>query len=304
LIKTIPHHIDKNMIVLEQQPPADITAKIWVLVHDDFLAGHLGTARTLHRARAAISWPGMESVFKTMTRNCPRCQKAKAVPNQPSELYTTRATAPFTSIFLDYIGPLRASEQFRYIPVILDRFSHFVSLTATCDTTAETTASILYNQWICVYGVPLLVTTDNGPSFTGEAFKNLVSRYHIQHHLSAPHHPQGHGAVERANRTVEQIIRTLIEGKKTWHQLVPSTAFAMNTAFSRVVGTSPFKIVHGFNPRLPIHAELGTSPEFPFGDEASEVPVHLITATTQLFQEVQRTEARVYAQARKQFLQV
>jgi len=162
---------------------------------------------------------------------CPRCQKTKAVSTQPTELYSTRARAPFMSVFADYIGPLRSSDGFRHILVVLDRFSHFLQLTATKDTTAETTAAIFLNDWLCSFGVPATITTDGGTSFTGKAFTDVLQRYRIKHHVSAPHHPQGHGAVERANQTVEQIIRALLKDKATWLQLVKPAAFAINTAY-------------------------------------------------------------------------
>jgi len=185
---------------------------------------------------------------------------------------------------------------------VLDRFSHFLQLTATKDTTAETTAAIFLNDWLCSFGVPATITTDGGTSFTGKAFTDVLQRYRIKHHVSAPHHPQGHGAVERANQTVEQIIRALLKDKATWHQLVKPAAFAINTAYSRVIGTTPFNVVHGFSPRPLIHAEMGSAPEPSEGDEPAEVASNLVTATQKMFQDVRRAEAAAFERARARFL--
>jgi len=303
LIRNVPHHTDQHgVIILHERPPPEVSVKVWALVHDDLLAGHLGVARTLHRARAAIEWPGMKEEFTERVHSCVRCQKIKSVASKAPELYSTRAQAPFTVAFMDYIGPLRPSDEFKYILVTLDRFSHMVQLEATRDTTAETTATIFFNEWMCSFGIPTRVVTDGGPSFTGQAFTSLLRRYHIEHRVTSPHHPQSHGAEERANRYVEQIIQTLLKDQPDWHKLIKPTAFAMNTAYSRVIGTAPFKVVHGFCPRLPVHAELGGVPKFSLPQEPFEVPPHLVPATQQIFQQVRRVEAKVFDDTRARFL--
>ena len=40
---------------------------------------------------------------------------------------------------------------------------------------------------------------------------------------------------------------------------MPPVAFAINSAPSRSLGTSPFEVLHGFRPRLPVQAALGVN---------------------------------------------
>ena len=46
-----------------------------------------------------------------------------------------------------------------------------------------------------------------------------------KHHNSCSGHPEGHGIVERANRTVEQILRAHVVKDKDWPNLVRPAAF-------------------------------------------------------------------------------
>jgi len=59
-----------------------------------------------------------------------------------------------------------------------------------------------------------------------------------------------------------------------------------------------FEVVHGFRPRLPIHAELETTPDPPQGIEPLEVASHLVTTTHKIFQDVRKAELKAYNTAR------
>jgi hypothetical protein len=123
----------------------------------------------------------------------------------------------------------------------------------------------------------------------------------IDHHISAPYHPEGHGAVERANHTVMQTLRALFRGKNQWSDLVRPAAFAINTSVSRVLGVSPFAIVHGFSPRLPINKALDVAPQGTTTltadtDDPIAFSQHLITTAAALFARVRDIQKQVFEQ--------
>jgi hypothetical protein len=302
LVHALPHDQDGSILLLKDPPPPEILLRLFVLAHDHPLAGHMGVARTIHTLRSALVWKGMDAAIRELTRCCPRCQKLKDIPSTPSEMYSTRALALFQSLIIDHIGPLRDSAGYKYILTLIDRFSHLLVLIPTKDTTAETAAEAIFTHWICVHGVPEFITSDGGSSFTAATMQNLVQLLGAKHHISAAYHPEGHGSVERANRTIMQVIRALFKDQTTWHQLVNPAAFAINTAYSRVLGTTPFEVAHGFFPRLPIHSALGTSPNHELPEEPIEVAAHLVTATRALHERVVAVEAKVYEANRAEFL--
>jgi hypothetical protein len=97
-----------------------------------------------------------------------------------------------------------------------------------------------------------------------------------------------------------QTIRALFHGHQQWEPLVRPAAFAINTAVSRTLGVSPFTIVHGFAPRLPIHQALNVTPQrAPLVDaDADDEPYsfsqHLITTTAAMFAQVRDIQKRIY----------
>jgi hypothetical protein len=115
---------------------------IWALGHDDILAGHAGITTTSHRIRSAITWPGVTADLKRLSSACSFCQKLRAQPPTPADMSSTRAQHPFQSVFADYLGPLRNSDGYKYILVMICRFSHWVELVPTRDTTAQTTTRL------------------------------------------------------------------------------------------------------------------------------------------------------------------
>ena len=63
------------------------------------------------------------------------------------------------------------------------------------------------------HGVPKVVASDNGPSFTAYEFTEFLEANGIQRKLSAPYHPATNGLAERAMQTVKQGVNRQDKGK-------------------------------------------------------------------------------------------
>jgi transposase InsO family protein len=80
------------------------------------------------------------------------------------------------SVALDLLGPLRPTTRGnKYLLVIADRFSKVTRVAPLSDITAETVATAFFNKWITVYGVPLLLLSDNGSQFASRFFQAVCS---------------------------------------------------------------------------------------------------------------------------------
>ena len=294
MVSKCKHTLIDNRIVFDHSPANELIVRIWALAHSDPLCGHFGALRTVQAVKSVIEWPGMDHCLNDLTAACATCQKLRGRILSPGEICSTRASKPFESVFIDYVGPFRAnSDGSAYVLTIIDRFSHYVVLTATPDTTADTTITILWNRWICVFGAMELLTSDGGSSFNNTKMKDICKLLGTTHHISASGHPEGHGAVERVNHVVTQILRAKFAHRIGWSSLVQPTAFAINTAVCRSIGTTPFAVVHGFPPRLPIHAALGVSPG---GDDEEPLAFAdtLVSSAQTMFAEVRQLEEKAY----------
>jgi hypothetical protein len=66
-------------------------------------------------------------------------------------------------------------------------------------------------------------------------------------------HPQTDGQTEVVNRTLTQILRTVVhKNLKTWEDYLPFIEFVYNRTMHTTTSYSHFGIVYGFNPLTPL----------------------------------------------------
>jgi IS30 family transposase len=72
----------------------------------------------------------------------------------------------FAHIHVDLVGPLTPSNGFNHILTVIDRTSRWMEALPLANTAAEEVAAALFSWWICMFGVPHIITSDKGAQFT------------------------------------------------------------------------------------------------------------------------------------------
>ena len=221
--------------------------------------GHQGTERTEKLLRARCFWPGMSKDVQAWVKNCVRCAQAKGPYMQVrSPMGSLMATKPNEILALDYTVLEPSSSGIENVLVITDVYSKFSRAIPTRDQKASTTAKVLMKEWFLVYGPPQRVHSDQGRVFESRLVQELCSMYGVKRSHTTPYHPQGNGQCERFNRTLHNLLKTLLpEQKRKWPDHIKEVVHAYNVTPHASTGYSPFYLMFLRDCKLPIDFLLG-----------------------------------------------
>ena len=90
-------------------------------------------------------------------------------------------------------------------------------------------------------------------------FEALLWKYHVQHKVASPYHPQANGQVESTNKVIEVILtKTVKSHHRDWADRLPEVLWAYRTTWCNTIGFSPYDLVYGKSAIFPIEFEIKT----------------------------------------------
>ena len=142
--------------------------------------------------------------------------------------------------------------------VITDHFVRYAQAFPSKTQTALVTAKLLWNNFILYYGFPSKIITDQGWNCESELIENLCQLAGVQKLRTKSYHPQTSGQCEHFNGTLLNMLGTLTtEQKKDWKSHVPALVHTYNCTRNAATGFSPYYLLFGREPRLPVDVEFG-----------------------------------------------
>lgn len=260
LYKLLIMHADCNTKKKLIYLPSSMINDLLQAYHSDPLSGHFGVQRTYLKIKNTYWWPNMKHSISKYIQSCTPCQQYNiSRSKKPGHLQPiSPPDGPFQLIGMDYCGPFKQTPRGnQYVLCLTDYFTRWVVAAAVPDCSAQTTAEALFNEYICKYGVPAVILSDQGTHFHNqlmEAMSKLVGYNHI---YSTTYHPQSNGMIERFNATfVPQIAKLQDKENNNWDEFLLPVVFAYNTGIHSTTNYSPFQLLFGREPRLPTHEQL------------------------------------------------
>ena len=220
-------------------------------------AVHQGQRRSAALMQERFWWPGMTRDLRNCIKRCSHCRKYEAAPpvmpmkplacSRPGELLHVDFTSTEETV------PLKEDPVIHNVLVLQDHFSKYVVVYVLKDQTARTAAKTLRIGYFGLFGTPAYLVSDQGKAFTGHVIMHLCDLYGVHKLRTSPYHAQTNGQVERMNQTIIHMIGKLEEDRKgCWSEHLPELLMAYNATRSAVTGYSPYYLLFGRKPRIPV----------------------------------------------------
>ncbi|KAK1641683.1 hypothetical protein QYE76_059488 [Lolium multiflorum] len=200
---------------------------------------------------------GLTGISFEKDRVCSACVAGKQLKKRHPIKSIVTTSRPLELLHLDLFGPshydtLGGSE---YGLVIVDDYSRYswVFLLKSKDETYREfvifakKAEQMYESHIKA------IRTDNGTEFKNYTMQEFVDDEGIKHEFSAPYTPRQNGVVERKNRTIIEMARTMLSEFKSPHNF-------WGEAISTAVHYSNRLFLHPLHNKTPYELLIGNKP--------------------------------------------
>lgn len=101
-----------------------------------------------------------------------------------------------------------------------------------------------------------ILRSDNGGEYLSNEFKTFLNEHGIKHELTVAYTPQQNGVAERMNRTLLDLVRSMLHHKgiekRFWAEAIATAVYVRNRVTSRALpsNTTPHHLWHGKAPNL------------------------------------------------------
>ena len=220
--------------------------------------GHIGIRSTYATIVEKYWWPGLLKDVLEYVKACYCCQmtsKDKPLVDPPWKIKTSGL---FERFGIDFIGPLpKTADGNRYIIVAVEYLTKWAVARATHVDTAAEAAKFIFEEIVCVFGLPNTLASDRGTHFLGEAVQVLLQKLIIKHKISTPYHPQSNGLVESCNKQLIRLLRNeCYKNVREWDRFIPLSLWRYRVKVNSETKISPFALLYGKEPLKRISDEV------------------------------------------------
>ena len=238
-------------------PVGEIRDLILKECHNSRYAGHLGMKKTEELVQRDFFWPTLHQDVTSYVQTCEECQRNKASNQrsagllQPLEVPSQR----WERVSMDFITHLpRTRAGYDSLLVIVNYITKMMILRPTHSTAiAVDTARLFMDSVVRLQGVPRVIVSDRDTRFTSNFWKEICRLMGTSLAMSSGFHPQTDGQTERANRSIEEMMRAYVGRRQNdWDERLGMMEYAYNNSVHSSSGYTPFYLCYGRHPLSPV----------------------------------------------------
>ena len=199
---------------------------------------HPGVSRMKALARSYLWWPGLDADIETEVKGCSACQVIRQDPASAPLIPWEWPERVWERVHLDFAE--KGGQQFL---LVVDSHSKWLEVFLMADIKTTRTVEALRSIF-ARYGVPEVIVTDNGPTFTSAEFGDFMRNNGVQHKRTPPYHSASNGQVERCVRTLKESLSKNEQSgvRKTLRHQVDSFLFAYRNTPHTTTGKTPAEL--------------------------------------------------------------
>jgi predicted aspartyl protease len=237
--------------------PRGLRAFVLKQLHENNMAGHFGGQKTEGRVKERFYWCGAAADIRSFVRHCTACAKRKnPTRKRRAKVKQYRVGAPLERIAIDVLGPLPQTDGGNVnILVVGDYFTRWMEAYPIPDQKATTVAQKLVDEFICRFGVPMELHSDQGRNFESQVFSEMCQILGISKTRTTAYHPESDGLVERYNRTIVNAVSLMIQPlqmQRDWDTYLPYVGFAYRSSVQATTEETPNMLMLGREVRCPL----------------------------------------------------
>ena len=238
-------------------PPSSQRERLFQEAHSGVFGAHLSDTKVYTELRRHYWWTGMRRDISCWTRGCLVCATRCVGRVVRPPLTPIPVAGPFDRVGVDIIQFPRSRQGNQYAVVFVDYLTKWPEVFPTPDQSAATVVRLLVEEIVSRRGVPAELLSDRGCTFLSALLKEIEGLLGFHKVNTSAYHPKTDGLVERFNRTLTAMLaKTVEKGGKDWDQHLPSILFAYRASQQQSTLESPFYLLYGRDPTLPIDSVL------------------------------------------------
>lgn len=137
----------------------------------------------------------------------------------------------FEKISMDILGPLPTTMNGNsYILTIQDLLTKYSLAIPLQSSSAIDVAEAFVGDFICTYGAPRAMLTDQGSHFINNLMRNIARRFKIKTYLTTAYRPQSNGSIERSHHVLWEYLKQYVDKKNVWDEHLKLAMFSYNTS--------------------------------------------------------------------------
>ena len=205
---------------------------------------HPGIKRTKNLILRVFNWPGLHDDVTNYIKGCLICQRQRGnALSNPGRYIHNPAEGAFMILHIDF-WECRYQGEWQKVLTMIDPFTRWTEAESLSDRSAKKVASSILRNWICRFGVPRRLVSDNEAGFVGDLMTEFTSTLGIHHITSIPYRPQGNAPLESFHRSLNKFF-TFTFWEIPFEDALQLALYSYRTLLHSITNESPAFLVYG-----------------------------------------------------------